>query len=286
MRLSKLNAELNGVEDRFEVLDNMDTKNITRALKGKKLEFAVSNPPFNIVPAEYGKAFTHFGFGGKDGLDITRIFLDQSREHLKPGAELFMYSQFALGKNSKYALDETIRRDFANTFDARLERLGGDKLGLSMPRSVYAAALADFMVANTPEFKRADASDLSREIEKKLARDDVAYVQAGYVTLKRDLHARGKFQVSKTAYRYPNPKDELGCLEPSNQRPGGVFKQFISDQRPGGVFLHFHKEQPDFSRFFKEGCGGNKTMDTGQMGRCEELCKRLLKKKQTAGPKN
>lgn len=142
MAVSKINAELNGVGDRFEVLNNWDANSdkskLTEALAGAKLDFAVSNPPFNIVPEKYSEAFTDFGFGGADGLFVTSgIFMEQLKTHLKENGLFVFYSELGHQKDQqRFQLMDRIERDHGGEFSGTLniceEGLNSSALALSI----------------------------------------------------------------------------------------------------------------------------------------------------------
>lgn len=97
-RLSILNAHLNGLHERYKVLDNKNTTLLTTTLGNRKLSFAVSNPPFNIVPPSLSEAFTNYGDGGCNGLNVTKIFIEQFLKNAAPNAKMVFYSQLGFNK--------------------------------------------------------------------------------------------------------------------------------------------------------------------------------------------
>src|SRR5262249_16035858 len=90
IKLSRFNGPLNGVSDRFVTVANRKTKPnleedaLRDALHGEKLALVVTNPPFNLIPASLGENFTKYGYGGPDGLAVTRLFMRQAMANLDP----------------------------------------------------------------------------------------------------------------------------------------------------------------------------------------------------------
>ena len=72
----------------------------------------MSNPPFNLIPESLGGTFTKYGYGGPDGLAVTRLFMRQAIANLEPrNGEIVVYSQFGLGKNGRPLFESMLRRD-------------------------------------------------------------------------------------------------------------------------------------------------------------------------------
>jgi methylase of polypeptide subunit release factors len=118
MNLSCFNAFLNGVADRFVAVDNRKTKPsleadaLRDALRGEKLTLVVTNPPFNLIPESLGKEFTKYGYGGPDGLAVTRLFMRQAMANLDPDkGEVVVYSQFGLDKNGRPLFEKMLKSD-------------------------------------------------------------------------------------------------------------------------------------------------------------------------------
>lgn len=97
IKVSRLNAQLNGFQNRFEAINNLDPKlpgnNDESSLKNT-LDFAIANPPYNVVPTGY--QMDAFGGGGPDGLAVTGpIFLKQARDYLKNDKSMYIFSEMA-----------------------------------------------------------------------------------------------------------------------------------------------------------------------------------------------
>jgi methylase of polypeptide subunit release factors len=118
MNLSRFNALLNGVSDRFLPVNNRKTKpNLEEdafrdVLNGEKLALVITNPPFNLIPESLGESFTKYGYGGPDGLAVTRLFMRQAMAHLDPGkGEVIVYSQFGLDKTGRPLFEKMLKAD-------------------------------------------------------------------------------------------------------------------------------------------------------------------------------
>jgi hypothetical protein len=118
--VSFFNAALNQVADRFAVVSNAEQ--LHRLLATDEVAFGMSNPPFLAVPGslqideqsrsllsnvpeirdtphgaviDVKAAFPQAGWGGEDGLDVTKHFIDVLRSVQGPGSKIVIYSQFA-----------------------------------------------------------------------------------------------------------------------------------------------------------------------------------------------
>lgn len=118
--VSVFNAALNGVGDRITIIDS-DLR-LHAALDGCPVSVAMSNPPFLAMPrwldldasdrptvdavadireTEAGMQldlqalFPEAGWGGDDGLEITKSFIASLAPILAPGTPFIIYSQFA-----------------------------------------------------------------------------------------------------------------------------------------------------------------------------------------------
>src|SRR5439155_3694487 len=123
IHVSLFNAALNRVDEKMTVVDNDDS--LQEALHGQLVSFAMMNPPFLAMPeaididADEGSAldlraiFPEAGWGGEDGLQVTKQFLDTLRPLLAPESRLVIYSQFA-GDDA----GPTILRDY-------IQKIGG-----------------------------------------------------------------------------------------------------------------------------------------------------------------
>jgi methylase of polypeptide subunit release factors len=118
INLSRFNALLNGVSDRFVPVNNRKTNPnfeedaLRDALNGEKLALVVTNPPFNLIPESLGDGFTKYGYGGPDGLAVTRLFMRQALANLDPNkGEVILYSQFGLGKNGRPLFEKMLKTD-------------------------------------------------------------------------------------------------------------------------------------------------------------------------------
>jgi len=132
--VSLFNAALNGVDDRMTVVSDDD--GLRQVLGGEPISFAMTNPPFIAMPAwldidpedtaalsglmdiretEHGfqadlrSVFPEAGWGGPDGLDVTKEFLAALFPLLAGESRVVIYSQFAGDSDGPTALRDYIR---------------------------------------------------------------------------------------------------------------------------------------------------------------------------------
>ncbi len=249
MNYNRLNALLNGVGDRVVILDNTDTKALARALDGKPLDFAVSNPPFNTVPHELEKAFDGFGYGGDHGIDITKIFLDQALPLMAPGAKFEFYSQLAVHKNAErvaagYFLTDALKNlDGPRVEYALLTHL--DDAAYGMTADVYADSLSRYLNRRREETGHGDYVSAAR-INALLDRDDVGSVRPAKVTITGPVKTGLASLAAPKVTFHMTTSDDLadgGVSYEKRQapptRPGGVFEetQPLSIHPGGGAFI-------------------------------------------------
>jgi hypothetical protein len=166
MHVSLFNAALNQAADRFVVVS--DAEQLRELLGRHDVAFGMSNPPFLAVPGSVGideqsrtllsnvseiretphgafvdveTAFPQAGWGGQDGLELTRQFVDVFRS---VGADKIMiYSQFAGDERGPLFIREYVERtgDFEFAFEP-VESAGGIQ-----KKPVHTVAEAAFTVA-------------------------------------------------------------------------------------------------------------------------------------------
>ncbi len=188
MNLNRLNALLNGVEDRTVVIDNQDPKTLQRLLGEDKLSLAVSNPPYNTVPTAYKNRFSGFGYGGEHGLDVTQIFLAQAIPLLGENGEFVFYSILTRDEKNEYHLTQLLRENGtvnaasrinvdAHSFDARGVEVHYEDLKMSefeWTRREYAEILSYYMQkyypqaghSNNDSERQRDAKDLELQLRR------------------------------------------------------------------------------------------------------------------------
>jgi len=120
IQVSRFNAVLNGVDRKISVYQNPEA--FSRALKNRPVSLALSNPPFMHIPSQIQVLPDHVplipeyvsvdltgslpkidlrdmsvkaGWGGADGLAVTREFLELLLPAIEPGGTLILFSQFA-----------------------------------------------------------------------------------------------------------------------------------------------------------------------------------------------
>ena len=256
MNLNRFNAMINDVADRIVVVDNMDPNNFTQALAGRKLNLAVSNPPFNAIPKKYAAEFTDFGDGGPRGLDVTEIFLDQALPVLEKDAPFILYSVLVEGREGKiYATDALQGRSLP--WKGRGLQVGYTPLHferLTMGAHDYANFLAYYLLEQrkwqTDEIapiyltlrENPQFGVLQPQIEQALAADGVVALRPYLWTIRATGLPWGlqvtydydlKMAKLETAYSYPKPKPDL--MGEANK--GGVYITTNTDYLRGGEYM-------------------------------------------------
>jgi len=142
---SRFNAALNGVGQRFAVVRTEDE--LRRALDGQPIGFAMSNPPFLAMPAwidldaedcvslrglmnvretdtgcqgDLRSLFPESGWGGDDGLAVTKPFIDELLPLVGDHGCMVIYSQFAGDRDGPRLLRDYIQqhRGFRFAFES------------------------------------------------------------------------------------------------------------------------------------------------------------------------
>lgn len=232
LNLSRWNAMLNEVGERFQALDNHDLQNLARTLNGRKLSFAVSNPPYNVVPEKYSKEFTDFGDGGPHGIAVTQIFLDQALPLLNGGAEFILYSQLARSdetENHPFFLSQAIFADhLSEVATITYEKIDDDNNdGLSGSRENYARGLSLYLQQHAKN--NAVQDDLQHNISAVLAQDHVYSLEPTYIRIqKKDDQPLNPFQafaLDINEENFKNSGEKIGCdtLTEEKRNPGGIY---------------------------------------------------------------
>jgi predicted RNA methylase len=125
LHVSSFNAALNQEAGRFMVVS--DAEQLREVLGGHDVAFGLSNPPFLAVPGsvetpdgaliDVEAAFPQAGWGGSDGLQITRQFIDVFRS--VRARKLLIYSQFAGDQHGPSLIQNYVGRtdDFEFAFE-------------------------------------------------------------------------------------------------------------------------------------------------------------------------
>jgi methylase of polypeptide subunit release factors len=257
MNLNRLNAMMNGVADRIQVVDNADPANLKTALAGRELDLAVSNPPFNIVPHEYESQFTHFGYGGDHGIDITKIFLNQALPVLKKNGEFIYYSYLAKDAKGQFFVTQFLKENFKG-LNLHYDNL--DSQGYRyFDRARYAKALADFMVKEKLSSSQ-DPSSLAKDIESKLKEDGVHELdeKIGRIAKRGDNGPVKEIQPLDVLSKETEPLGgvylskitDFGQISGGEraQRIGGIYERLLKvPEHRGGVYIEQHRV-PNFGQ--------------------------------------
>lgn len=241
MNYNRLNAMLNGVGDRVVVLDNSDTSALERALDGKSLDFAISNPPFNTVPHEFAGEFTDFGYGGDHGIDVTKIFLDQALLLLAPDAKFEFYSQLAVRANATGDANDYFLTDALKELDGPqvtyecLNHLDG--LGYKMMGHVYAEVMSRYLNMKRRELGHPGTVSTA-EMKMLLDRNGVGGVRPVKVTIT------GPAKTGLASVFAPKATVQLAKsndLSDYNPIPWEEKQVVQRHQKPGGAFIEHHQ---------------------------------------------
>jgi len=178
--VSLFNAALNGVDEKLVVVQTDDE--LGRALDGRAIAFAMTNPPFLAMPewididaddcaslrglldiretdrachGDLRTVFPRSGWGGEDGLAVTKVFIDRLFPFLAEGSRTVIYSQFAGDLSGPRVLQEYIqsRGGFRFEFDpvqARalvMQQPGSDRIAAGESRTVLTAGDTAMSVA-------------------------------------------------------------------------------------------------------------------------------------------
>jgi methylase of polypeptide subunit release factors len=208
IHVSRFNAHLNGVANRVRIVS--DDREIESALGGYTAEFAMTNPPFLAVPAWIDLdatdaavvlTFTHVratsdrlqadirglfpdaGWGGDDGLDITKEFIKTMASQLAPGAKAIVYSQFAGDSGGPSLVGQFVSS--LEAFEWSFRPTGrpavytADETARSIARLIVAAALAK---REPSKLRLAIRSGPEHELMLKLARRIADSYQCNHIT--------------------------------------------------------------------------------------------------------
>jgi methylase of polypeptide subunit release factors len=211
LHVSSFNAALNQAADRFVAVP--DAERLREVLDGHDVALGLSNPPFLAVPdsletpdgqlVDVEAAFPQAGFGGIDGLEITRQFIDLFRS--VGASRLLIYSQFAGDEHGPSLIRKFVDRtgDFEFAFEPIKSGGGINK------KSVHTAAESALTVARLltavllekqkperPRFmvrkggpEHGLMQNLAAQIEASYRRLGVTHFHDGFVHLVRKLDA-------------------------------------------------------------------------------------------------
>ncbi len=276
MNLNRWNAMLNGVGNRIQVIDNSDadpshareTQAFDRALRGRCLSLAVSNPPFNTVPYSVNEIFPSFGAGGEHGLNITNLFLWQALPYLTGQAEFLFYSQLAeTDQEPRHLfLEESFGREGAHSrgFNVDIQRANFEIFNYG--RNEY----ADILLRILPHFPHDESIPLPdrTQLIAEMRASHVGALRPAYVSIRPSASATQASTIRmstahiiplENAYRRerqapaPAPAQTGGIYEVETIRPAGeIITQIQAPEQRGGVFLQFHQVMPNGSDVIRD----------------------------------
>jgi methylase of polypeptide subunit release factors len=226
--VSLFNTVLNQVEDRVAVVS--DEAQLRGLLGSEQVSFGMSNPPFLALPAsipldaesrallsnvraihdtadgsllDVEAAFPQAGWGGEDGLQVTRQFLEVLFALQAPGGTIVLYSQFAGDESGPSRIRTYVEQagGFECTFDpvmsadgvARTARYGASESATTVARLLTAALMAQQQPHRVRLAVRAGGPEhvlmqkLAGQIEASYARAGITHFHDGFLTLVRHV---------------------------------------------------------------------------------------------------
>jgi hypothetical protein len=240
MHVSLFNAALNGVDHKLVVVPTDDA--LARALDGEAIALAMTNPPFIAMPewididaddcprlrrlmevreVDHGcqgdlrTIFPSAGWGGEDGLAVTKAFVDALFPLLADDSRTVIYSQFAGDAGGPRVLHDHIQRrgGFSFTFEPVKQRTlvmqqpGSDRIAAGASRMVLSAGEAAVSVARlivtaliareNPDRVRVAVrkggpedvwqAKFAARIEARYRQQGITHFHDGFVVLTKDL---------------------------------------------------------------------------------------------------
>jgi methylase of polypeptide subunit release factors len=211
MHVSLFNAALNRVADRFVVVS--DVEQLHEFLGGREVAFGMSNPPFLAVPSsvridralvDVKATFPQAGWGGEDGLEVTRQFIDVFRS--VGASKVVIYSQFAGDAHGPSLIQNYVGRtgDFAFAFESVRSGVGLHKKpvhtagesALTVARMLTAVLLEKQnpqrvrLVVREGGPEHSLMQNLAAQIGASYGRLGVTHFHDGFVQLMRNIPAR------------------------------------------------------------------------------------------------
>ncbi|MCB0352661.1 MAG: hypothetical protein KDD64_04025 [Bdellovibrionales bacterium] len=192
--LSQFNAALNGVEDRFEIVS--DQTALAAALSGQRISLGFSNPPFIAAPREiqaFDKTeeraisldlkalFPSAGWGGHDGLRITRKFIDILKQHLSPNGEILIYSQFTGTDGAPVQILDLAEEE---GFSACAFETFPKSSGYHMSAPDWGAYISKHTMTLHPELPREAQTWLFAATVEMLSKQGITHLHSGFATLR------------------------------------------------------------------------------------------------------
>lgn len=240
LNISLFNACLNGVEDRMEILN--DKEELRNKLRQTSFSLAISNPPFMAIPEKIRISRKHrkfmpsfvriertltgykidlrslypkSGWGGSDGLTITREFLNILEEFMGQYSKIFIYSQFAgrlFGSRGarQYRLKieelmqanyKTLNFQFEFIPDSEYSILSLDHWTGNISKNIKAILEQDTVFRNLPEMeKNSFLWDLDNKIWTYLRIRRITHFFAGFAIITKDNRFSGKSSLRNSRF--------------------------------------------------------------------------------------
>jgi len=227
--VSRFNSFLNGVHDRLAIVDSAEA--FHAALQGKRVDLAITNPPFIAFPEtadidprdrlswsrfttvdshEPGRFTVNLrslwaaaGWGGPDGLRITRQFLDLLLPVLNKGARMIIFSSFG-GTNAgpeSFIQEIERKKEFSALFEPESPRtlvLSDGREGRTRSvQEAWEAAIGNVAIflQQHPEFN-ADRRGMVEAMQRLVAivedgyrKHNITHFHGGFVVIERHAQA-------------------------------------------------------------------------------------------------
>ena len=211
VNVSRFNAALNGVDDRMVIIARDD--DLGNVLEPRQASLAVSNPPFLAMPAwididkddapllsgDLRSLFPSAGWGGEDGLEVTKSFIRELQPLLASHGRAIIYSQFPGDESGPVLLQRFVEEIGGFDFGFEAIRSHGPYVKKAVHSASDAAArVAGLIVAAAME-KREPARvrvairsgspehglllRLTTSLEKSYQRLGITHFHDGFVTL-------------------------------------------------------------------------------------------------------
>lgn len=233
MNLSRFNAMLSGVEDRFKVIDNSSADNLREALGEEAIDLAVSNPPFNVVPRPFAEEFTDFGDGGPLGMDVISIFLNQALPKLREGASFIAYSHLPAQADGEFFLTQYLRDQDYGGLEVNYEALNFPYLRINARQ--YALAVAEYLaeqrIRAQGQFvpirrpgERLAGEELVAKLLSGLQDEGIDHFEPRIWRITPRVEEKG-LGIVQSKISLPNLEKHYGLVPTRSQARGGIYRK-------------------------------------------------------------
>ncbi len=130
---AKFNAILNGVENKME----FKVGNLFSPVKGMKFDLIIWNGPTVAVP-ETPEKYPVYSYGGMDGAEFTRKFIDTALSYLKPKGKLQWYDCAVGTKEMPVTMEYLVKKWGGKKIKVNFNSLTSDPVSLQKSFEIYA----------------------------------------------------------------------------------------------------------------------------------------------------